>query len=223
MARLFPSLISGNLTNLEQDIRLLEPYCSGFHLDIMDFHFVPNLTWGPDFVNAIRKITKKQLQIHLMVEYPECYIDRFAINSDDIIFVHIESITAISIASIINTIQARGMKAGVAISPYTPLEAVISLPAHFQAILLMSVNPGFSGQAFLPHSIERLKALHMLALANNLSFAIAIDGGIQQDNIQSVIQHGAQDIALASAVFSTQDPAKAAQMLEQKALLAKTN
>lgn len=213
MALIFPSLISANLLNLESDIKLLENHCDGFHLDIMDFHFVPNLTWGPDFVNAIRKITKKQLYIHLMVDYPEKYFERFEINKNDIVSVHIESPTTVPFSQIIYDIKSYGWIPSIAINPFTPLEAIISCNAPFENVLLMSVNPGFSGQKFLPHSIDRLKALNNLRSAHKLNFTIAVDGGINSTNSKQLISNGADQIIAASAIFNFKDKIQAIKEL----------
>jgi len=202
MIEIFPSLISANLLNLQKEIETLEPYCAGFHLDVMDFHFVDNLTWGFDFVNQIRKATKKKLQIHLMVDYPEKYISRLSLNPGDIISFHIESPTNLNLEQILATIKNLNLIASVAISPFTPLESLINLNFKLEHVLLMSVRPGFSGQSFMPHSIDRLKALNNFRMAHDLDFKICVDGGINAQNYKSLINNGANQLAIASAIFN---------------------
>lgn len=206
MAIIYPSLISSDLLNLGQTIEQMDPYCDGYHLDIMDFHFVPNLTFGPDFVNAIRKKTERKLHIHLMVDYPERYIERFVLAPDDIICIHIESKTDIGIRQLAHLISKKGLIVSIAISPFTPLEALISLPMPLQQILLMSVKPGFSGQAFLPHTLGRLNALMQLKKNHKIPVTIAVDGGITLPIAQQLLDQGADELAIASAIFGTSDP-----------------
>ncbi|MBA3954438.1 ribulose-phosphate 3-epimerase [Candidatus Dependentiae bacterium] len=213
MVSLFPSLISANLLNLEKDIQELEPYCAGFHIDVMDFAFVPNLTWGPAFIKAIRKKTSKKLWIHLMVEYPEKYLSVLELYPGDIVSLHIESPTHSSIAALARTLKSRNITPSIALNPETPLEALIYLPIKLEHILLMSVNPGFSGQHFLPHTLEKLQALHLFRQAHNLDFTIALDGGINKNNIQACVTYGANQLAVASAIFDAPNHIQALKIL----------
>lgn len=201
MIEIFPSLISADLLNLQKEIETLEPYCAGFHLDIMDFHFVDNITWGFDFINQIRKFSKKQLQIHLMVQYPEKYLSRLILNQNDIISIHIESVSNIPVEEILYKIRDLNLMPSIAISPFTPLESLISLNFKLEHVLLMSVNPGFSGQKFMPHTINRLIALNNFRQTHNSYFKICVDGGINLDNYKILIQNGADQLAIASAIF----------------------
>jgi ribulose-phosphate 3-epimerase len=206
MSSIYPSLIAGHLLCLKNDIEQLEPYCAGFHLDVMDFHFVPNLTWGPAFINAIRKAAKKQLSVHLMVEYPEKYFDMLHLAAGDIISIHVESPSRLSFAELFSHIQARGWTPSLAINPHTPLEVLIALPVRLEHVLLMTVQPGFSGQRFLTFTLEKLKALAAFRTAHNLSFTIAVDGGITAALIPQLLQSGAQQLAIASAIFNNPHP-----------------
>lgn len=215
MTKIFPSLISANLLQLNQVIAEMDPLCAGYHLDIMDFHFVPNLTFGPDFVNAIRKKTKKQLQIHLMVDYPEVYLDRLELAKNDIVCVHVESRTNIGIAALFTRIREKGLIASVAINPFTPLEALISLHTSIEHLLLMSVVPGFSGQNFMPHTFNRLQSIKLFSQAHNLDFTLAVDGGITKEIAQQLINAGADELAIASAIFSSKNPLASLQELSQ--------
>jgi ribulose-phosphate 3-epimerase len=213
MALLFPSLISGRLLNLQEEISLLEPHCDGFHIDIMDFHFVPNLTWGPLFVKQIRQATSKQLFIHLMVEYPEKYLPLLELYPGDIVSIHIESPTTSSLFAMTTYLKAHNLIPSIAINPETPLESIISLPFYVEHVLLMSVHPGFSGQKFLPHTLEKLKALNLFRQSHNLCFSIAIDGGITSCTIPQLIHNGADQLAIATAIFMYEDRVSAIKNL----------
>lgn len=205
MAKLFPSLISADLLNLQKEIDLLDPYVDGYHLDVMDFHFVPNLTWGPDFINAIRKATKKPLFVHLMVDYPERYLPRFSLNQGDTISIHRECRTHEEINDLLNQISALGYEASIALNPGTNIEALNSIEHHFQNVLIMSVEPGFSGQEFLGSTWQKLDELVAFRVKHNLSFTISIDGGINKSNARDIIARGADQLAVASAIFNNPD------------------
>ncbi len=217
MAFLYPSLISGDLLNLEQQINLLEPHCAGFHLDVMDFHFVPNLTWGPAFINAIRAHTHKRLWVHLMVDNPFPYLERFMLKPHDTISIHYESLSLMDLQNCLELIRFNKLTPSLALSPTTPINVVLSLVDLIDQVLLMSVQPGFSGQALLPVSYERLKALADLRSNKNFSYTIGIDGGVTRENLSRTITYGADDIALASAIFNGLDPLK--NLLEFQSLL----
>ncbi len=148
MARIFPSLISGNLLNLQSDITLLDPLCDGYHLDVMDCHFVPNLTWGPQFINAIASVTKQTLWVHLMTTNPACVIEQLDIPQKSMVEIHIE--LEYKIEAILTIIKKRGWLPGLAISPETPLEKLYPFLPLCHYVTIMSVTPGFSGQQFIP-------------------------------------------------------------------------
>jgi ribulose-phosphate 3-epimerase len=208
MNGIYPSLISSNLLALGTEVQQLEPYAAGFHLDVMDFHFVPNLTWGPDFINALRKVTDKKLWVHLMVDYPEKYFERLKLSPHDIVTIHLESPSSLSITSLCTTIKSYNWIPSIALNPHTPLEALIALPVALEHVLLMSVQPGFSGQTFLPFVLHKLKALNAFRQAHNLSFTIGLDGGITQEKILELKHLGANQLAVASALFNTSNPRK---------------
>jgi ribulose-phosphate 3-epimerase len=215
MVSIFPSLISAHLLTLRQEIEQLEPYCDGFHIDIMDFHFVPNLTWGPLFVNAIRNGTYKQLWIHLMVEYPEKYLERFVLNKHDIISIHIESPSNLPLTELFKQIRLYNLIPSIAINPTTPLETLISLPVRLEHVLLMSVQPGFSRQQFLASSVDRIRTLNNFRIAHNLSFTIGIDGGITAHNSKELVLNGVNQLAVASAIFDYPDRQAALKKIQQ--------
>ena len=214
MITFFPSLIAANILDLKNVITQLEPVCTGFHIDIMDFHFVDNLTWGPDTLNAIRKVTSQQLWVHLMVDYPEKYIARLELYPNDIVSVHIESKTKLCLQSLLTCITQRNWQASIALNPQTPLEALINIPVYFNHILLMSVYPGFSGQKFLLPVLYKLQALALFRQAHNLDFTIALDGGINSSTVTQAAEAGAEQLVVGSAIFNQEDPAYALQTLQ---------
>ena len=208
MNQIFPSLIAGNLLNIDSDITSLEPDSAGFHIDIMDYSFVPNLSWGPIFVNAIRSATRKKLELHMMVDYPEKYIDSVKLENNDIFTIHVESKSSLTITQLLNTINRNNWVPSLALSPHTPLEALFAIGAHFRRILLVSVSPGFSGQKFLPHMKQKLKALNQFRMSHGLDFTIAIDGGITPDLSKELIDLGANELIVGNALFKDKDPVR---------------
>ncbi len=212
MTSLFPSLISAHLLNLREEIQLLEPYVAGFHIDIMDFHFVDNLTWGPAFINEIRTATSKQLFVHLMVDFPEKYLDRMHLTHNDIVSVHWESPSDIGIQKVLEAIKLRNWIPSLALNPETSIKVLenIQIPEH---ILLMSVNPGFSGQPFIREMLDKLKELTALRKQLSAPFTIALDGGITAENAKELVAAGADQLAVASAIFSDPDRVHAVHTL----------
>ncbi len=218
MVRIYPSLIGGNLVCLENDIRVLESHCAGFHCDVMDFHFVPNQTLSPGMVNAIRAVTLKQLWVHLMVEEPDRYIERIDLKRNDIVSIHCEIKGDVS--AVLADIKSRGLLASLAINPTTPLKVLIPLLPTVDHVLLMTVNPGFSGQPFIKDSYERLKTVVSWREERDLSFVIGVDGGINGENIGALVRDGVGDIAVASTIFGAADPVHALEDLQKTADLA---
>lgn len=203
MAQIYPSLISGDILNLEASIKKLEPHCAGLHLDVMDFNFVPNLTWGPIFVNAIRKVATKQIWVDLLVEHPEKYLDLLKLKKGDIVSVHIESEHE---KDIFAEIHARGLLASIAIDPRTDITCVSPYLAQADHVLLMSVIPGFSGQEFVPESVERLEKLHALLDHLHRKPLIGIDGGLNRQTLPKILEIGIDTIAMATGIFGQPDP-----------------
>lgn len=217
MIKIYPSLIAGDLLHLAEQIKQLEPYCDGFHIDIMDHHFVPNLTWGPDFVNAIRRVTKLPLWVHLMVDNPAPYLPTMQLQKDDIVSLHYEGQPYAAIIHQLELIQKHGQRASLAMSPKTPIASLspILQKVQLEQVLLMGVKPGFSGQKFLPETMQRLDELVTLRAGMNAEFAIALDGGINATNLPALIKHGADEIAIGSGIFATQDPIETLQKLRK--------
>jgi ribulose-phosphate 3-epimerase len=216
---IFPSLISADLMNLEQVIKELEPHCNGFHIDVMDDHFVPNLTWGPQFVNALAGLSEKPLFVHLMVEEPLRMVERLSLKPGSIVSFHIEAECRIN--EMKQVLDAQSLISSAAISPKTPLEKIGPFIDTVDQILLMSVNPGFSGQPFLPDSIERLDWLANFRKTLGKDFIISMDGGINRENIGECAKHGATSFGIASGIFSEPNPVAALQALYKIAQDAK--
>lgn len=201
---LSPSLLSANFSNLERDVRALEEAGVKYlHIDVMDGMFVPNITIGIPVVAALRKITNLVLDVHLMIDKPERYIDEFCNAGSDIITVHAES--TVHLQRTLSMIRERGIKAGVALNPSTPLCAIENVMPDLDTVLIMSVNPGFGGQKFIPGSIKKISALRDMIKASGEYIAISVDGGVTKDNIYEVTKAGAQVCVAGTAVFSGGD------------------
>ncbi len=211
MIRIYPSLISANLLRLEEEIKKLEPYCDGFHIDIMDNHFVPNLTFGADIVHAISTVTNKQLWVHLMIDDPESWIDSLQLPPESILSFHFESTK--HIPEIIKRITEKNWLPSIALKPKTAVSEIFPFLNGISQVLLMSVEPGFSGQRFLPSVIGKLEPLMKQRDKHKLSFTIGMDGGVNEENIGMLAQHGIHDFAIASAIFDQPDPVAALKKL----------
>ncbi|HBR70950.1 TPA: ribulose-phosphate 3-epimerase [Candidatus Dependentiae bacterium] len=213
MIKLFPSLMSANILELKEEIAKLEPYSDGFHLDIMDFHFVPNLTFGPNVINAIAKASSKAPFVHLMVEYPEKMVDFLQLPENSIIAFHKTSTPKPT--NLIKTIHKKGWLASIALDPDESIENVTPILHELDQVLVMSVRPGFAGQEFIPQTLDKVKKLKTYRKKNKLNFRIAIDGGINEKILPEVVKAGADDIAMASAIFKAKDPVKELKKLRK--------
>jgi ribulose-phosphate 3-epimerase len=209
MVQIYPSLIAADMLNLEKEIQKLDPYVNGYHLDIMDYHFVRNLTFGPDTVNAVRRITDKPLYVHLMVDYPERYFERMKLHPHDIVAIHPESLSKKSFDALTRSIISYNWHPSLALNPETPTSIIQTLTTPLSHLLLMSVSPGFSGQKFMPRVFEKMREVLLLEKTFNNPFIIAIDGGINQDNAKALVQEGANQLIIGSALFSKNDPLEA--------------
>ncbi len=213
--KIYPSLISSPLLYLGDTIKKLEPHCDGFHIDIMDNHFVPNLTWGADLTNAIAAASSKPLYVHVMADDPMSIIDHLNLKPKSIISFHIES--KFEKNNALKSIREKKCLASIAISPKTALEEIFDHIQSFDQVLLMSVNPGYSGQRFLPESVDRLQQLAAFIKNENLDCPIAMDGGIDENNIAELIKNGATIFGIANAIFSQPDPVEALKELYSRA------
>ena len=205
MKLLSPSILSSDFTDLKATIRILElGNADWIHLDIMDGNFVPNLTFGPIIVEAINCLTNLPLDTHLMIFNPDNYIEKFAEAGSDVLTVHQEA--SIHLHRTIMKIKSLGVKAGVSINPATPVSAIENVLGEVDLVLVMSVNPGFGGQSFIKNSLKKISSLREIKEKNNYNFLIEVDGGIDIDNVQSVLDAGADVIVAGASIFKDPDP-----------------
>jgi len=205
MKLLSPSILSSDFTDLKATIRILElGNADWIHLDIMDGNFVPNLTFGPIIVEAINCLTNLPLDTHLMIFNPDNYIEKFAEAGSDVLTVHQEA--SIHLHRTIMKIKSLGVKAGVSINPATPVSAIENVLEEVDLVLVMSVNPGFGGQSFIKNSLKKISSLREIKEKNNYNFLIEVDGGIDIDNVQSVLDAGADVIVAGASIFKDPDP-----------------
>lgn len=201
--RIAPSILSADFSKLGEEIQAVEKAGADLiHIDIMDGHFVPNLTMGPPLVKSIRKITKLPLDCHLMIEHPEKFIGTFKEAGADWISVHVE---ACDLSKLLPAIKKLGCKAGAVINPPTPLEKLYPFCALADFILVMTVNPGFGGQAMVEGTLEKIANLKKYLQSKNLNIPIEIDGGVKLENINEFAHAGADIFVSGSGIFHTKD------------------
>lgn len=202
MALIAPSILSADFTKLEQQIRLVETGGADWiHCDIMDGHFVPNITFGPMLVKAVRKVTKLPVDVHLMIENPDKYLEDFKKAGADHILVHQEEV--IHLNRTIKKIKELGIKAGVVINPATPVHTLRDIAEYIDILLIMSVNPGFGAQTFIPNSIRKIQEAAQLRKEINSDFKIEIDGGIDKNTIVPAFKAGVDVFVAGSSIFKS--------------------
>ena len=210
--RIAPSILSADFSKLGEEVAAIEAAGADWvHIDVMDGHFVPNLTFGAPVVSCLRKVTKMPFDVHLMVEAPQNYIADFAKAGADILTVHLE--TAPHLHRVIQAIKEAGLKAAVSLNPSTPLCLLEEILPDLDMVLLMSVNPGFGGQAFIPSSLEKVRKLRQMLDAKGLKTDIQVDGGVTPDNAAQLIAAGATVLVAGSAVYKAPDMANAIHSL----------
>ncbi len=214
MALIAPSMLSANFLHLEKDIEMINnSEADWFHLDVMDGRFVPNISFGIPVIQAMKRATKKVCDVHLMIEQPENYVEAFHKAGADVLSVHIEA--SLHLHRTLQHIKSLGMKAGVAVNPHTAINQLEAIVQDVDVFCLMSVNPGFGGQKFIPQTIDKIKALKQLILQSGSSALIEIDGGVTLDNAASIIAAGADVLVAGNTVFSAADPKAAIAALKQ--------
>ena len=216
MINLAPSILSADFARLLEDVKKVEKAgCEYLHIDVMDGHFVPNITLGPGIVKSLRKDVNMVFDAHLMIENPDNYIKEFADAGCDIIVVHQEACTHLH--RTIQNIKSHGIKAGVALNPATPIETIKYVLQDVDMVLLMSVNPGFGGQSYIPVVTEKIKELKALIDEMNLDIDIEVDGGVKPSNIAEVVNAGANVIVAGSAIFNAGNIDEAVKSLRENA------
>jgi ribulose-phosphate 3-epimerase len=210
--RIAPSILAADFANLGQEVAAVERGGADLiHVDVMDGHFVPNITIGVPVVRALKRIATKPLDVHLMIEAPDRYIDAFAAAGADMISVHVEAVTHLH--RTISQIKKLGVKAGAVLNPSTPADTLEDIAGDLDFVVVMSVNPGFGGQAFIPHSLEKLGRVRLVLENAGSGAAIEIDGGIDDTNAADVIAAGASILVAGNAIFGAGDPEAATRRL----------
>lgn len=208
-----PSLLSADFSDLRKDIELInKSRADWFHLDIMDGVFVPNISFGIPVIAAVKRHAKKPLDVHLMIVEPDKFIDDFKKAGADILTVHYEACPHLH--RTIQRIKATGMKAGVSLNPHTPVHLLEDILPDLDMVLIMSVNPGFGGQSFIPGSLKKIAKLRTMANATNQNLIIQVDGGISTTNAAEVIAAGANSLVAGSAIFGAEDPLMAIDLIK---------
>ncbi|XJZ28455.1 ribulose-phosphate 3-epimerase [Bacillota bacterium Lsc_1132] len=212
MVKIAPSILSADFAKLAEEIVDVEKGGADFiHVDVMDGHFVPNITIGPLVVEAIRPITKLPLDVHLMIENPDQYIEAFAKAGADYITVHVEACRHLH--RTIHYIKSFGVKAGVVLNPATPVESIHHIIADVDMVLVMSVNPGFGGQKFIPEALEKIRQVKDMAEQKGLGLDIEVDGGVNAETAKLCIEAGATVLVAGSAVYNQKDRSKAIALI----------
>jgi ribulose-phosphate 3-epimerase len=212
MIKIAPSILSANFASLGEEIRDVEQGGADYiHVDVMDGHFVPNITIGPLIVEAIRPVTKLPLDVHLMIEQPDRYIPAFAKAGADYLSVHVEACPHLH--RTIHLIKEHGVKAGVVLNPHTPVEMIQHIIEDVDLVLLMTVNPGFGGQKFIPSVLPKIRQVAQYVKERNLSVEIEVDGGINAETARLCVEAGANVLVAGSAIYNKQDRAAAIRAL----------
>jgi ribulose-phosphate 3-epimerase len=221
MAEIVPSILSADFARLGDDIaRVEQTGIRLLHVDVMDGHFVPNLTLGPPVVKSIRKITKLTLDVHLMIEDPDKFAPIFIEAGADQLSVHYEACRHLD--RTIRLIQSEGARAGVVLNPATPIRVLDEVLDLVDYVLIMSVNPGFEAQRFIPNALRKIRALDLRRKELGLHFPIEIDGGVSVDNLSDIVRAGCDWVVAGSSVFHSEDPATTVTRMQQIAQSAES-
>ncbi len=214
-----PSILAANFAKLGEEVRIVEEAGAEIiHVDIMDGHFVPNISLGIPVVASLRKATRLTLDVHLMIEQPELYIEDFIRAGGNRILVHQEATVHLDRA--LAMIRELGAEAGAAINPATPVGMLSEVLDKVDTVLVMTVNPGFGGQKFIPNTYEKIRQLNQIRARYNASFRIEVDGGVDAGNMAELAQAGANTFVAGTSIFHTADPAAATRQLKKLATQA---
>ena len=214
--RIAPSILSANFARLGEDVAKIEAGGADLvHVDVMDGHFVPNITIGPPVVAALKRVTKLPLDVHLMITEPDRYLEAFVAAGASMITVHAEVLPHLH--RTLTHIRHLGVKAGVALNPSTPVSMIRDVTAQLDHVLVMSVNPGFGGQSFIPRTFERVEEMRQLLQDAGSTAAIEVDGGVDASNAGALVARGVTILVAGSAIFSQPDPAEATRQLRRAA------
>ncbi len=214
-----PSLLAADFVNLERDIRILEEAgMQVLHLDVMDGHFVPNLTFGPPVIRRIRAITNVELDVHLMIQNADAnFLDYIGKKGERINYLTVHHESIIHLDGLLETVRKKGVKAGVALNPHTPVVVLENILPKCDHVLIMSVNPGWGGQVFIEESYEKIRQLKSLIETFGREVIIEVDGGINLENVDQVIKAGANFVVAGSSIFKGGNPLNKFKALQQKA------
>ena len=216
-----PSILAANFASLGEEIRAVEQGGAGMlHVDVMDGHFVPNISIGVPVVASLRKATRLALDVHLMIENPHRYVEAFAEAGADMISVHQEATPHLD--RVLTQIRELGREAGAVINPATPVAALSEVLDKVNYVLVMSVNPGFGGQAFIPGALEKIRQLKEIRARYNHAFRIEVDGGVGPENVVQLVRAGAEILVAGTSIFHTSDPAAAVRLMRHLASEALT-
>ncbi len=214
MKKIAPSILSADFTRLGEEIKAVEKAGADYiHIDVMDGHFVPNITVGPMIVAAARQATDLPLDVHLMIEDPDMYIDDFVKAGSDLITVHVETVTHLH--RLLGVIRDAGVKAGVALNPATPLSSIEYELKSLDMVVLMTVNPGFAAQSFIPEALPKIRELKEIIAQKGIEVDIEVDGGINVKNIAQAAQAGANVFVAGSAIFGSRDYAETISVMRK--------
>lgn len=215
MVKIAPSILSADFARLGEDVTAAEKAGADLiHVDVMDGHFVPNITIGPLVVKAVKKIAKLPLDVHLMIENPDDYVKEFAESGSDMITVHAEATAHLH--RTIQNIRECGVKAGVSLNPATPLSLIEIVLPYVDMVLIMSVNPGFGGQKFIPEALPKIRQLKKMIDERKLNVEIEVDGGVNTDNVADVVSAGADIVVMGSAFYNSKDYAETVKTVRKR-------